>query len=93
MHIFWFFEWKNTHRDKILMDAGGNVKFSHVVAVEIAVLIRQREIERLHWVPRDCIGFVLHNQLAHWSAHPQVIQADAAVCTTCGKYVRLCLIV
>ena len=56
--------------DTDLMHARRNGQLAHVVAVQVAVLVCNSEVEGLHGVPCDCIVPGLQAQTVGWFNHP-----------------------
>lgn len=71
------------------MYAGGAGHLAHVIAVQVAVLVCHREVERLHRVPGHCIAARLHDELPHRRRGAEVVQGKGAVSARRGKHVGL----
>mmetsp|Transcript_729 Transcript_729/g.2166 ORF Transcript_729/g.2166 Transcript_729/m.2166 type:complete len:210 (+) Transcript_729:335-964(+) len=77
-------------RHEILVHTGGLAELPHVVAVQVAVLIRRCEIEGLHRVPCHTIGASLHNELTDGLPRAQVIKRNGAIAACGCQHIRLC---
>mmetsp|Transcript_10404 Transcript_10404/g.37662 ORF Transcript_10404/g.37662 Transcript_10404/m.37662 type:complete len:378 (+) Transcript_10404:260-1393(+) len=78
------------HRgDEIPVHARRDGQLSHVVRVQIRVLVRDREVKRLHRVPRELRALVLHHELAYRRLRADVVQRDGAIAAAGREDVRL----
>ncbi len=61
------------------MHTGGRLELAHVICVQTAVFVGCCEVEGLHGIPSDAVGFGLHDELADGGGGSQVIQGNASV--------------